>query len=205
MSVQSDQIDETTVNVARQIQLLRRKRHLSQRALARASGLSRNTLSLLERGQTSPTVSTLKRLAIALGVDINAFFESLDQTRIVHVKAEERPALQIAGGSLADLGLGLMNPLITPLTLHIEPGTRSGPAISHDGQDFIFMVRGQVTFVVDEHSFILQQGDSLLFDSHLPHRFHNTGTALAEFILVLSHPQDGTHYINQHLNNHHEV
>ena len=71
---QGDVIDETTINVGRRIRSLRKQRNLSQQALADASGLSRNTLSLLERGQTSPTVSTLKRLAISLDVEIDSFY-----------------------------------------------------------------------------------------------------------------------------------
>ena len=55
--------EDTTIDVGKKIRVLREQRKLSQNALAEASNISRNTLSLIERGQTSPTVSTLKSLA----------------------------------------------------------------------------------------------------------------------------------------------
>ena len=140
---QNNEIDETDLNVARQIRALRERRNLSQRALAEASGLSRNTLSLLERGHTSPTVSTLKRLSNALGVDINAFFSSSDEESIVYTKTNQRQNMQVAHGLMADLGAGIHDQLVTPLILQLNPGARSGPALSHEGQDFVFCLRGR--------------------------------------------------------------
>jgi len=64
----------TGPDVGRQIRLLREQRDLSQQALAEASGISRNTLSLLECGRSSPTLTTLQKIAAALQVDLNFFF-----------------------------------------------------------------------------------------------------------------------------------
>ena len=191
-------IDETTVNVANQIRLLRNRRNLTQRELAEASGLSRNTLSLLERGQTSPTISTLKRLAIALNVDINAFFNTSDEESIVFSKSGQRKNLQLSQVLMADLGVGLLDQLVTPLILKLNPGARSGTALAHDGQDFVYCVKGEVLYTVNGRAFILEAGDSLLFDAHLPHRFQNPTGAESEVLVVLSTPHDGDQYISGH-------
>ena len=136
--------EDTTVEVGKQIRNLREQRKFSQTALAEASGISRNTLSLIERGQTSPTVATLKSLAQALSVDINAFFQPYEEASIVFTKGDRRPNLQLDHGVLNDLGLGLLEPLVTPLLLQLDPGARSGPAMSHDGQDFVFCLEGEI-------------------------------------------------------------
>jgi transcriptional regulator with XRE-family HTH domain len=198
MDEQSETFDETTLNVAQQIRVLRLRRNLSQRALAEASGLSRNTLSLLERGRTSPTVGTLKRIAIALGVEISAFFEPFEQVNIVHMKSNQRPNLQLSHCSMADLGIGMIDRLMTPLVVRLDPGERSGSPLSHDGQDFIICLSGEVLYVVDDQAFVLEPGDSLFFDGYLPHSFQSTGTEIAEMLIVLSTPHDSVEYVSNH-------
>ncbi|UCD40873.1 MAG: helix-turn-helix domain-containing protein [Chloroflexota bacterium] len=201
---QNEGVDETTVNVARQIRILRKRRDLSQQALAEASGLSRNTLSLLERGQTSPTVSTLKRLAMALGVDINAFFDTSDDESIIYTKNEQRLNLQLSQGLMADLGVGMHDQLVTPLILKLNPGARSGPALSHDGQDFVYCISGEILYTVNGKSFLLESGDSLFFDAHLQHRFQNTATEVSEVLVILSTPHESSQYISGHFPENHE-
>ena len=143
--------DETAINLGNQLRTLRDQRRLSQQELAKASGISRNTLSLIERGQTSPTVSTLKSLAMALSVEINAFFQPYEETGVVFTKADLRPYLLLDHWTLADLGLGILDPLVTPLLFHLEPGARSGPALTHDGQDFVFCLSGEILSSMDAY------------------------------------------------------
>ena len=190
--------EEETIDVGKQIRLLREQRNLSQLALAESSGISRNTLSLIERGQTSPTVSTRNGLARALAVDINAFFRPFEETVIVFTKANHQPRLQLDHGILSDLAVGMLEPLVTPLLLQLDPGARSGPALTHDGQDFIYCLSGELLFSVNGRSYVLEPGDSLFFDGQLPHRFSNIGTEVADFLIILSSPHDGAQYIAGH-------
>jgi quercetin dioxygenase-like cupin family protein len=140
----------------------------------------------------------LKRIAGALNVDINAFFDSLDKTSIIFTESGQRPSLQLSECILADLGVGLIEQHVTPLLLRLDKGARSGNPVSHEGQDFVFCLRGQVLFKVNQHTFVLDPGDSLVFDAHHDHGFENSGTDEAELLIVLSTPQDGVHYINSH-------
>ncbi len=182
--------DESSINVARQIRLQRRRCNLSQRALARVSGLSRNTLSLLERGRTSPTVNTLQKLAVALDIDIAAFFEHCSHRNVVFFKASQSPTLTLSQGSLSNLGAGMANTLVTPLVLRLKHGACSGPSLSHDGLLFIYCLEGRLSYTVDEQRFELESGDSLFFDGHLQHCYEITGAEGAEALVVLSIPSD---------------
>ena len=186
------------VDVGQQIRSLRERRNLSQQALADASGISRNALSLIERGQTSPTVNTLKSLAQALSVDINAFFQPFDPASVVYTKAQRRPYLLLDHGTMADLGLGMPEQLVTPLLLQLDPGARSGPALSHDGQDFIFCISGEILYLVNGRGYILEPGDSLFFSGRAPHRFRNAGADVATILIILSTPHDGAEYLAEH-------
>lgn len=85
--------DVLTVDVGGRLHQLRMERDKSMRSLARDSGLSTNALSMIERGRTSPSVSTLYKLAEALGVPITAFFRlEAPKQDIVYRRASERKA-----------------------------------------------------------------------------------------------------------------
>lgn len=201
MDESKDLEEEKTIDVGQQIRNLREQRRFSQQALSEASGLSRNTLSLIERGLTSPTVSTLKRLANALSVDINAFFQPFDTANIVFTKAGKRSRLMLDHGALADLGVGMFEQMVTPLFLQLDPGARSGSALTHDGQDFIFCLSGEILYSINGRGYILEPGDSLFFDGHLPHRFSNVGSETANVLIILSTPHNSAQYIAGHFPN----
>jgi transcriptional regulator with XRE-family HTH domain len=177
---------------------MRERRNLTQGELAKSSGLSRNTLSLLERGKTSPTVSTLKRLAGALGVDINAFFNPIDDERVIHTKNSRRPKLDLAQGVMSDLGVGMHDQLVTPLILQLDPGAQSGPPLSHEGQDFVYCLRGEILYNVNGKAYVLEAGDSLFFDGKLMHRFQSTAMEETEILIILSTPHESSQYISGH-------
>ncbi|MCJ7583766.1 MAG: helix-turn-helix domain-containing protein [Anaerolineales bacterium] len=91
--------DSSSVNVGIRLRELRGEMKLSMRALAARSGLSANALSMIERGKTSPSVSTLYKLADALGMPITTFFDAqVSRDRIVFIKAETRTRACLFGG-----------------------------------------------------------------------------------------------------------
>jgi quercetin dioxygenase-like cupin family protein len=88
--------------------------------------------------------------------------------------------------------------LVTPLILKLDPGARSGPALSHDGQDFVYCIRGEILYSVNGRAFVLEPGDSLFFDGHLLHRFQNTVAGVSEVLVILSTPHESSQYISGH-------
>lgn len=179
------------IDVGSQLRELRTRRGLSIRALAEASGLNVNTLSLIENGKTSPSVSTLQLLASSLGVPITAFFESEpSQKRIVYQKSGQRRRAAFSHGILEDLKTGLNLPQGQLLLVTLEPGADSGSTpIVHTGHEFVFCLEGCLAYTIQEQVFTLDPGDSLIFEAHLPHRWRNPGKALMRSLLVL-YPTD---------------
>ncbi len=87
------------VDVGERLRILREERGLSMRSLARTSGLSTNALSMIERGRTSPSVSTLAKQAIALGAPITAFFRTEpERSNIVFRNETQRSRTAIPAG-----------------------------------------------------------------------------------------------------------
>ena len=177
----------TAVDVGQRLHELRTERGLSMRVLAELSQLNVNTLSLIENNKTSPSVSTLQQLAAALEVPITAFFEGdQPQNSLAYHTAHRRPRVALIHGLLEDLSAGLTSRAVQPFVLTLEPHADSGPQpIVHTGLEFVYCLRGQITYRVEEREFALEPGDSLLFESHLPHRWQNVAAEVAQVLLVL--------------------
>ena len=72
----------------------------------------------------------------------------------------------------------------------LEPNADSGPhPIVHTGYEFVFCLDGRIAYTIEEHTYVLEPGDSLLFESRLPHRWQNAHAAPSQAVLVL-YPTD---------------
>lgn len=180
--------DAVSVNVGKRLAELRQERNLSMRALARASGLSANALSMIERGRTSPSVSTLHRLAEAMQVPVTAFFRrEAERQKVVFCKAAERTHLPFARGLWEGLGGEHFIGRVEPFMLTLEAGGTSGPhGMLHSGHEFVLCLRGQLEYRLEGQRYLLQQGDSLLFAAQMRHTWRNPGGMVTNALLVLS-------------------
>jgi transcriptional regulator with XRE-family HTH domain len=185
----------TGINVGRRLRELRIERSLSIRALAEKSGLNVNTLSMIENGKTSPSVSTLQQVAAALKAPITAFFETKNYPRtVVFQKAGRRQSAAFTHGTLADLGVGFARSGLEPFVVTLEPQADSGDTpIVHTGLEFVFCLEGCISYEVEGETFNLDPGDSLLFEAHLPHRWYNTGNTPSRSLLILCPSDERDH------------
>jgi transcriptional regulator with XRE-family HTH domain len=177
---------EAEVNVGRALRRLREQQGLSIRALAEKSGLAVNTLSLIENNKTSPSVSTLQQLATALAAPITAFFETgLPPKNVIHLKASQRPRASFTHGALENLGVGLAGATLQPFWVILEPNADSGPQpMVHTGYEFVYCLAGRLVYTINDQPYLLEAGDSLLFESHLPHRWQNMDVGPSQALLV---------------------
>ncbi len=181
------------INVGQRLRELRLHSGLSIRALAEKSGLNFKTLSLIENGKTSPSVSTLQLLAKGLEVPITVFFENnTPKTHIAFLKAGQRRRAAFAHGMMEDLGGGLTLHGGQPFLVTLEPKADSGPSpIVHTGLEFVFCLEGHLSYTIEDQLFSLSPGDSLLFDAYLPHSWQNIGETPSRSLLVLCPTNDG--------------
>lgn len=180
--------DAISVDVGERLRMLRQERGMSMRALARASGLSANALSMIERGRTSPSVSTLYKLSEAMNVPITAFFrENPPQNEVVFTKSTERTRVPFLRGLWEGLGGENFIGRVEPFMLTLESGATSGPfGIVHTGHEFVLCIRGQLEYQVENQRYLLEPGDSLLFAAHLKHRWRNPGKTVTNAMFVLA-------------------
>ena len=187
------QREAVSLDVGVRLRELRDQQNISMRGLATKSGLSANALSMIERGKTSPSVSTLYKLADALGVPITAFFGTqTDKINAVLVKADERTRIPFARGVWEGLGGERFSGRVEPFVLTLESGVSSGPHnMAHSGHEFVFCLRGHLEYLVEKQIFLLEPGDSLLFAARLKHRWRNHSNMVTNALIVLSGFSEG--------------
>lgn len=177
-----------SVDVASRLRELREARGISMRTLATKSGLSANALSMIERGKTSPSVSTLYKLADALGVSITAFFGvETEKKQVIFLKSDERTRISFTRGVFEALGGEHFVGRVEPFMLTLESGASCGPhGMVHTGHEFVYCLRGQLDYFVEKETFRLEAGDSLLFASKLQHRWKNAGHTVTNALIIIS-------------------
>jgi transcriptional regulator with XRE-family HTH domain len=181
-----------SVDVGLRLKELREQQNISMRGLAAKSGLSANALSMIERGKTSPSVSTLYKLSDALGVPITEFFsQQLERKKVVFLKADARPKLSFARGSMEGLGGEQFTGKVSPFLVNLDPGATSGSApMSHTGHEFVYCIRGKLEYQVEKQVFQLEPGDSLLFAAQLKHNWKSlAGSATSALIIISEHTE----------------
>jgi uncharacterized cupin superfamily protein len=179
------------ISVGDRLREIRSDLGLSIRALAERSGLNVNTLSLIENGRTSPSVGTLQQLAQSLQVPITSFFETdHGEKKAVFQKNGARPCAAFSHGLMEDLGAGMSRFGAEPLMVTLNPHADSGKTpIVHTGREFVYCVEGQIAYTVDTETYLLEPGDSLLFEAYLPHHWKNL-TAVPSRVLLVLCPMD---------------
>ncbi len=182
------QHDAISVNIGERVRELRTALGMTLQVLASESGLSVNTLSMIERGKVSPSVSSLYKIADVLGVSITVFFSSTnDQKQVIFLKADQRPRISFPRGLVEGLGGDEFTGNIEPFLLTLENNANSGSKwISHTGHEFVFCIRGQIEYQVEHELYELSPGDSILFAARLKHRWKNSGGMVASALVVVS-------------------
>ncbi len=193
--------ESAAVDVGYRLRVLREERGVSMRSLARRSGLSANALSMIERSLTSPSVSTLSKLANALEVPIMAFFrKEPDRQSVVFCKASDRNRIDFNLGFWEGLGSEYFSGRLEAFLLTLEDGGASGPhGMIHTGYEFVFCLDGKVEYEVDGQIFQLEQGDSLIFAANMLHRWHNMTNKPSNLIVLISGFEDSERPLEYHI------
>ncbi len=193
-------------SVGSRLRSLRQAQNLSQKELAKQCGLALNSISLIERDEISPNVTTLQRLATALNVKMSYFFETDQQASVIHVKAGQRPAISSKGVTIEGVGMQLERQQVQPFMLTLAPHSNiGGGRVIHSGHELVCCVKGTLRYEVDENTYLLHPGDMLLFEASLPHFCQNPGDEEAQFILVLHTPDRPQDSVRWHFMDHPEV
>lgn len=164
-------------NPGTKLQILRRRRGLSQRKLAHKSGVSNATISLVEHGRTDPSMGMMRRILDSLDVSFAEFFAEDSHVGEKHFYTHDELS-QISSGPISYLQVGndLSEGDLQILYERYEPGADTGQSrISHEAEEGGIVVEGRLELTIGDKIQVLSTGDAYLFNSRIPHRFRNTG------------------------------
>jgi DNA-binding transcriptional MerR regulator/quercetin dioxygenase-like cupin family protein len=173
-------------SVGSHLRQLRQKRSLSLAQVANKVGISVGFLSALERSQMSASVSTLRKLASFYHTNILGFFDAAE-SRGRLVSPRKRKILEAGPGVRMEL-LAWGNTVMEPHLFRIAPKAGSGESYAHEGEEFLYVLRGELRISVQEEDYRLRTGDSFYFESATPHRWLNPGRSEAWVLWVNTPP-----------------
>jgi DNA-binding transcriptional MerR regulator/quercetin dioxygenase-like cupin family protein len=176
----------SVASVGPRLRRLRAKRGVNLAEVAAAAGISIGFLSALERSQMSASVGTLRRLARYYRTNILDFFDATElNTRLV--RPLKRKVLEAGPGVRMEL-LAWGNKVMEPHLFRIKPAAGSGESYAHEGEEFLFVLRGELEIALDGEEYHLKRGDSFYFESATPHHWKNPGRSETWLLWVNTPP-----------------
>ena len=169
---------------------IRTRLGMSQRHLARISGVANATISQIEAGRLNPTVSMLKKVLDGFPMSLAEFFaDDYEVADRMFFRAEELTEIAEGGVSFRQVGANLRNRSIQLLKERYQPGASTGKhAITHEGEECGIVLSGRLEVTVADQTAVLRAGDAYYFKSDQPHRFRNPGNEPCELITACSPP-----------------
>ena len=167
------------LNIGAKIKKLRLANKLTLQNVAKEVGFSPALISQIENNNVSPPIATLSRIAKFFDVKIGIFFnEDEEECRYEVVHANERKSISKVitrigtthGYSYESLSYRKQNKKMEPFVLTVNERAQEENTYSHDGEEFLFIMKGTAELVLDEKRIILEEGDCVYFDSSLKHR-----------------------------------
>ncbi len=193
MDNERTQIEHIVSKLGEKIKYLRTEKSLSLKDLSGRSGISAAAIHKIESNGITPTITTMMKIADALGKNVSYFIEEARKDRdVVFVPARKREpiltfkkGLELSGISAKKYGDFIM----TAAYAVVEIGASSGKKpMKHRGEELVYCVQGRVEFQIKGQTYVLGPGDSLNFRTQLEHKWKNLGNKKAKLIWVLAVP-----------------
>src|SRR5690625_5004251 len=164
MLIMSEQLGE-------RIKQLRLDKNLTLKDVAKRTGLSISFISQLEHNKTSATLESFKKISDALGVNPSYFFNTpnTDVTSAVVRGALNQIDYEKNTFIYRDLKGNMDHPLFMPILVVLHPGDNRGNNFTHEGQEFLYVLEGTLTVLLNEQKFTLEPNDCIFLDTSKPH------------------------------------
>lgn len=176
-------------HIGEAIRRLRKEQQLSVRTLASKCGFSPSFISQVERGQASPSIASLDRLASGLGVTLGQFFLTADHTQPTITRASQRPMMQSqwSRAQIEGLGQPRMGGKLEALFITLRPGGSSGSRLHTNETEILAVVlSGKVQLELHDSVQVLQRGDAITISPATAHRWENKTPKPVQLLKVVA-------------------
>jgi quercetin dioxygenase-like cupin family protein len=174
------------VSLGKKIKKVRLDKSITLDFIANETGMKKAYIKEIESGQEIPSVGTMIQLSRALGIDSNALLKQEKETTSKRKKAHTKRTDNYAYTSLSSEGA---NKHLKAFRIVVEAGKKhGGVGFRHEGEEFVYVLKGKVEVDVGENVNSLGAGDSLHFNSGIKHDLKNVGKEDAELIVIVYAP-----------------
>lgn len=167
---------------------VRKQKGLTLQKLSEKTGLSSSLLSQIERGLVDPTVSTFWKICAALNIPFSFFFDGDKETTLV-VRKDQRRVVELSDSNVRyhELTPNNHSGSIDFILVEIQPGEiKEVELVSHSGEECGFVLQGSLKVCLGSQEIILNEGDSISFQSMTPHRYINPGNDISLSIWAMN-------------------
>jgi transcriptional regulator with XRE-family HTH domain len=184
------------LHIGKKIRDIRKKAGLVLQDLSNRTGLSKSLLSQIEKEVVSPPVATLLKISKALNINIGFFFQDGDsEEKVVLVRKDESKVIdsryfgrEEGGYYYEALAYKKSKKYMEPFLVEFKRRKAGELAyFSHEGEEFIYLLEGTLEFRTETQQYVMHPGDSLYFDSSLPHAYRALERKNAKALTVV-HP-----------------
>ena len=178
--------------IADKIRRIRKNQGLTLAKFGEKIGLSKGLLSKIENNQVSPPIATLSKIANGLEVPISIFFDEKEDLRKRYARTGRTERRQVirrgtkTGFTYYSLSSLKIRHMIEPFIVQY-PVIEKEPVklFDHPGEEFLFVLKGEMELIYDKERIPLEAGDAIHFDSSVPHRGQNTGRQISECLVIV--------------------
>ena len=172
--------------IGKRIRRARLDKKISLDTMANETGLSKEMIKKIEGGEQRPSVGTLLQISRTLHIDSNFLLKEQDDTIAARSKAYTQRTDNYAYTPLTP---NAQNKHLKAFRIVVEAqSSHDGVGFQHEGEEFVYVLEGNIEVQVGDHINILKTGDSLHFNSGVKHDLRNTGKKSAELIVVVYAP-----------------
>jgi transcriptional regulator with XRE-family HTH domain len=175
--------------IGEKIKKLRLQNNLTQEELADRCELSKGFISLLERDLTSPSIATLVDILENLGSNLHEFFASEDVKKVVFKKEDQFIKINEEEGYSIEwlVPSSQMNDM-DPIMVDLQPQAVLFDENSHAGEEFGYLISGNLEIVLDNKVYKVKKGESFYFESNVNHKIYNSSNNKPAKLLMVSSP-----------------
>ncbi|WP_066388828.1 helix-turn-helix domain-containing protein [Neobacillus mesonae] len=172
------------------IKSLRKEKRLTLKQIADRTNLSISFISQVERSKSSITLESLKKISEALGVNPSYFFSEADRKAETKIMRNVISITNTLDNQFfyKDLSGNIGNPQFNPILVLLNPGANREDSYSHSGQEFLYVLEGKLTVLIDNEEHELNPFDCIFLNSTTPHNWMNKTDSIVKFLCISSVP-----------------
>ena len=182
------------VPVGEHVRAFRETLGMTVQQFAERTGFSAALLAQIENRMVSPSLGTLVKIANTFGTTVSSFIGGREEREFSIVRKEDRTTVSRVGlkdggkstYTYESLGAGKAGRKMEPFLVRLRPLSESHAArSSHDGEEFLYVLSGKVTVTLGNLSDVLEEGDSVYYNSTIPHYVHSADEREALILAVI--------------------